>query len=446
MASPPNENKYELGNTPAVKEDSQTAYHIDITNAPDTIGDWDEAEERKLIRKIDFRIIPFLSVVYGLSLLDRSNISAAYIAGMDEALDLTVGARYNIALMMFFATYTLLELPSNLIIRRLGARNWICFLIIGFGSMVLGMGFVKDWASLTVLRMFLGAFEAGILPGALFLISSWYKTFETAKRFTIFYMSALLTNGFNGIIAYALSLIHVGDGAYKEGWRWIFIIEGAVTIACGFFVPFFLGEFPEKSIWLNDRERHIAKRRLTFEVGGHSYEKEPLLKSLRALLDWKIAFYCFQLYVAAASVYALAYFMPVILLKDLGFSYTKAQLLTSPPYLSTVILSIISAWLSDRTKLRWPFLCTQAVISILGLLLMLYVQSPAGRYFGTFLGVFGTQANTPGSLSYGSNQIGDPRKKGVVVAAMVSCASLGGITGSTVFRRQDAPRYIPGMW
>lgn len=101
-------------------------------------------------------------IVFGLSLLDRTNISAAYIAGLAQDLDLAVGARYNIALLIFFIGYALFELPSNYVIRRIGARWWLSFLIVSWGFMVFAMGFIHDWRILTVLRAFLGVFEAGL--------------------------------------------------------------------------------------------------------------------------------------------------------------------------------------------------------------------------------------------------------------------------------------------
>jgi MFS family permease len=189
-----------------------------------------------------------LCVVFGLSLLDRTNISSAYIAGLGEDLRLTIENRYNIALLVFFIGYGLFELPSNYVIRRVGARLWLSFLIIAWGACVLGMGFVHDWKILTVLRALLGIFEAGLFPGAVYIIGSWYRQFETAKRVSIFYMAALLASGFGPIFAYALSLIRVGDGMYRRGWRWIFIIEGVVTIVAGFIAPFFLVECKSTAI------------------------------------------------------------------------------------------------------------------------------------------------------------------------------------------------------
>ncbi|KAF9892040.1 hypothetical protein FE257_002446 [Aspergillus nanangensis] len=430
------------------KEKTSDSSHIEKVNeapiAPDE--DWDEVEEKALVKRIDWHVLPMLCLVFGLSLLDRTNISAAYIAGMAEALELTIGARYNIALLLFFVPYALLELPSNVVIRRIGARIWMSFLIIAWGACILGMGFVHHWVPLAVLRVLLGAFEAGLFPGAVFIISSWYRTYETARRVSIFYMASLFASGFSGIIAYGLSLIRVGDGIYREGWRWIFIIEGAITVAAGFVGLFTLGQFPEKARWLNPREKHIASVRISRERGNQEYEHITFKQSLKYLLDLKLGFYVMQYFICASSVYSLAFFMPIILREGMGFSYALSQVLTSPPYLLTVFLSLVGAWISDKFRIRWPILCAQSLTAVVGLLITLYAKPPGVRYFGTFLAVFGTQANIPGTLAYGQNQTAMSQKKGVVSAAMIAVGAAGGVTGSTIFRSQDAPLYLPGMW
>ncbi|KAF5234312.1 hypothetical protein FAUST_7697 [Fusarium austroamericanum] len=407
----------------------------DLDKTPEVLVDWTPEEERKLVRKINWRTIPYLSFVFGLSLLDRTNVSVAYIAGMSDDLDLAVGSRYSIALLLFFIPYMICEIPSNMIIRRIGARWWLTVLILCWGVCILAMGFVKHWVPLVILRILLGAFEAGLFPGALYILSAWYRTYESGQKVSIFYMASLVTTGFNGIFAYALSRISVGNGMFGEGWRWIFIIEGAVTIAAGVAGPFLLAEFPEKSTWLSERERHIAIRRVANDNAGRDYEHLNWKKQLKLLKDWKVAVY----------IYSLGYFLPLILRESLGFSYTKAQLLFSPPYIFCIIMSILSGWVSDRLRIRWIFLVVQAAIGIAGLFIILFVHSPYIRYFGVFLGVWGIQANVPVTLAYGANNAADPAKKGIISAAMITAGALGGITGSTIFRVQDAPRYLPGM-
>ena len=153
-----------------------------------------------------------------------------------------------------------------------------------------------------------------------------------------------------------------------------------------------------------------------------------------------------QYFISASSVYSLAFFKPIILRQGMGFSYAKAQLLSSPPYVFAIICSLAMAYVSDKFRIRWPVLCFQAATAIVGLLIILYAGPPGVRYFGLYLAVFGTQANIPGSLAYGQSNTSKQERKGVVAAAMISVGAAGGICGSTIFRSQDAPQYLPGMW
>ncbi|KAJ9603253.1 hypothetical protein H2200_012031 [Cladophialophora chaetospira] len=393
--------------------------------------DWTKEEEKALVKKVDWRVFPMLSIVFGLSLLDRTNISAAYIAGMAVDLQLTVGARY-----------ALFELPSNFVIRRLGAQIWLSFLITAWGLCVLGMGFVHSWETLTVCRALLGIFEAGLFPGAVYIIGSWYRQYETARRVSLFYMASLLSSGFGPTFAYALSLIRVGNGMYRSGWRWIFIIEGIATVVAGLVAPFFLVEFPERVKWLNPRQKHIASARLHADKAAKEYVHPTIRESLRMLLDWKLLVFSLQYFTMASSVYSIAFFQPIILREGMGFSYAMAQLLGSPPYIFAVFASLAMAWVSDKYRIRWAILVAQSLTGIVGLLAILYPKPPGVRYFGLFLAVYGCQSNIPATLAYGQSQTAD----GVVAATMISVGAAGGITGSTIFRSEDAPQYLPGIW
>lgn len=141
----------------------------------------------------------------------------------------------------------------------------------------------------------------------------------------------------------------------------------------------------------------------------------------------------------ASSVYSLAFFQPIILRQGMGFSYVKAQLLQSPPYIFTVFASLATSWLSDKMRLRWPILIGQSVVAIVGLLVVLYGKLAGVRYFGLFLATWGTQGNIPATLAYGNNQTAKLQKRAVVAAAMISVGAAGGVTGSTIFKSSDAP-------
>lgn len=146
-----------------------------------------------------------------------------------------------------------------------------------------------------------------------------------------------------------------------------------------------------------------------------------------------------QYFICASSVYSLAFFQPIILRQGMGFSYAKAQLLSSPPYIFTVFASLGTSWLSDKIRLRYPILVGQSVIAIVGLLIVLYGGPPGVRYFGLFLATWGTQGNVPASLAYGNNQTAKVQKRAIVAAAMISVGAAGGVTGSTIFQAKDAP-------
>lgn len=125
----------------------------------------DVAHQRKVIRKIDIRLLPILGMMYSISLVDRTNLGLALVAGMQEDLELAVGNRYTIIVMVFFVAYIIFEIPSNLILPKAGPANWLAFLGVSFGAILIGMGFTKNWGQMAVCRALLGILEAGFLPG-----------------------------------------------------------------------------------------------------------------------------------------------------------------------------------------------------------------------------------------------------------------------------------------
>ncbi|KAE8367026.1 major facilitator superfamily domain-containing protein [Aspergillus caelatus] len=379
----------------------------------DSVPQWAKEEEKKLVRTIDWRVFPMLCTIFGLSLLDRTNISSAYIAGLGADIQLSQG----------------IWLIRNPIESR--HPPYRCQGVAEFPDYIMGR-----------LRPGDGLF----FPGAVFIIGSWYRQYETATRVSLFYMAALIASGFGPILAYVFSLIRVGDGIYTQGWRWIFIIEGIATIVAGIAAAFFLVEFPDKASWLTPRQKQIAIARLSVDKLEKEYKHPSFKEAMVMIWDWKIIVFSIQYFIAASSVYSIAYFKTIILREGMGFSYALSQILSSPPYVFAVIMSLVMAWLSDKYKIRWAILVAQSLSAVVGLLITLYSGPPGVRYFGLFIAVFGTQANIPGTLSYGQSQIPTVEKRGVIAAAMISVGAAGGIAGSTIFRTQDAPRYLPGMW
>lgn len=138
--------------------------------------------EARLMRKVDWRLIPILGILYSIAGLDRVNLSNARVAGMNEDLRFDVGDRYSIALLVFFVTYFVFEMPTTLILRPVGPRLLLNGLVLCWGVVMLGMGFANDWRVIVVCRMLIGVFEAGFLPCCMYLLSSWYQRYEVQQR------------------------------------------------------------------------------------------------------------------------------------------------------------------------------------------------------------------------------------------------------------------------
>lgn len=178
--------------------------------------------ERKLVRKLDARLLPVLTMLYLLSFLDRSNIGNAKLDGLTADLKMTQ-ADYLNALTMYFLGYVLFEIPSNIVLKRLTPRLWLPTLMVVWGIVSTLMGLVHNYSGLMAVRFFLGATEAGLFPGVVYYLSCWYKRKEQHFRISIFFSAASLAGAFGGVLAYGIGKM-TGVG-HKSGWSWIFIIE-----------------------------------------------------------------------------------------------------------------------------------------------------------------------------------------------------------------------------
>ncbi|CED84101.1 Permease of the major facilitator superfamily [Phaffia rhodozyma] len=398
---------------------------------------------RKTIRKIDLRLLPILGALYSIALIDRTNISLARVAGMDVELELTVGNRYSIVSLMFFVPYIILELPSNILLRKFGTARWLTFISVSWGAVTIGMGFVHSWGALTACRALLGALEAGFFPACAFVIATWYTRYETGKRMSGFYLISLVISGFSGILAYGL--VQMGGTAGIRGWRWIFIIEGVITCAFGMAAYFLIVDFPDKNKFLTAEQTTMILTRIEKERGDTVYEPLtwPLFRS--HISDLKLWGFALMFMASTMPSYAFAYFLPVIL-TGMGYTVKESQLLTAPPYIVCAPYAMALAWLSDRTHNRSRVIIFQATCCLVGLLLVAYLKNNHARYFGVFMGLAGANSNVPATLAWMNNSILGSSKRSVGSAMAIGFGGIGGILATTVFVQKDAPRYLKGLW
>ncbi|KAF4960799.1 hypothetical protein F66182_18252, partial [Fusarium sp. NRRL 66182] len=282
---------------------------------------------------IDFRILPVFAFLYLLSHVDRTNLGNAKIEGMTADLGL-VGNQYNVASTLFFIPYIIFEIPSNMMLKRVSPHIWLTILVLGWGVVMTLMCVVQNYSGLIACRIFLGIFEAGFFPGAVYIISSWYIRSELQQRIALLYTASAFSGAFGGLLAFAISKLNgIGNMA---GWRWIFLIEGGVTVAVGLAMPFVIPRSSEKAGWLTDEEKRFIDCRLRLAgVRATSKEVESEKFSWRhlsaGLLDWKVNLGVLMAWANAGPSSAFSFTMPEIL-TQLGYSSTIAQLMTIPPY------------------------------------------------------------------------------------------------------------------
>ncbi|OAP64436.1 hypothetical protein AYL99_00408 [Fonsecaea erecta] len=408
--------------------------------------EYDKHAEKKLIRRIDWRLLPILGALYSIALIDRVNVSNARVAGMGEDLNLEIENRYTVVLVVFFPPYFLFELPSNIVLRRVGSANWLSFIAFSWGCVMIGQGFVKSYEALAVCRTMLGLFEAGFFPGCVYLISCWYVRYEVQKRLAFFYILSVLVGGFSNILAYGLMQME-GVGGLR-GWQWIFIIEGLMTAVIAVIAWFIIIDFPDKAekkgLLTHEQASFIVQR---IENDRKDAVPDPLTwsKFCHHLKDWKLWVFATMFMSTTMPAYAFAYFTPVIV-QGMGYSAGVANLLSAPPVGAAVISALAFAWVGDKYHMRAPVIVTQAIIVITGLMITAYHSSNGVRYFGIFLGVAGCQGNIPAILAYQSNNIRMQSKRSVGSALQIGFGAIGGIIASTAFAQKEAPTYRSGLW
>jgi len=316
-----------------------------------------------------------------------------------------------------------------------------------WGAVMIGMGFVKSWTSMVALRIILGIFEAGFFPGSVYLLSTWYVRYEVHKRYSVFYIIGSLASALAGILAFGIMHIHARGLA---GWRWIFIIEGIMTCFIAIIGYIFIVNFPDDAHknwrFLSPREIKYVLARVNADRADAVTEAWSWRKFLRPSLDLKTWGFAMIFCMTTTVTYALAYFLPVILVDGMHFSVGTAQCLVAPPYAAAALLMYATAWFGDRYKHRGGLVVFNALLAIIGTAVLGFASNLGARYFGVFLAAMGSNANVPTTLTYQANNIRGHWKRAFCSATLVGMGGVGGIIGSLVFRSQDSPSYHPGLW
>jgi MFS transporter, ACS family, tartrate transporter len=318
------------------------------------------ADAKSALRKASLRLLPLIGLGYGIAFIDRVNISFAAVQ-MNHDLGFSA-AIYGLGAGLFFLTYTLLEVPSNLLLVRFGAKRWLARIMLTWGLISMAMVLVKTPAQFYVLRLLLGAAEAGFFPGVLYYLSQWYPPNHRSRAISRFYIAAPLASTVMGLVA--ASLLGLQGKLGLAGWQWLFLLEGAPSVLMSVAFLIFLPDNPAKAKWLTTAERDAL---LSMQ---HSYDPvESHVPSSRAVLA----------VLQDARVWLLGLFLFCIMFEGYGYSFvapTLLQLVTGRGvgYAGNVIAGLglmgalgmlLNGWHSDRTGERfWHILAPTFVLCV----------------------------------------------------------------------------------
>jgi ACS family tartrate transporter-like MFS transporter len=320
------------------------------------------------LRKVTWRLIPFLFVLYVIAWLDRVNVG---FAGLQMNADLGFSsATFGFGSGIFFLGYCLFEIPSNIILERVGARLWIARIMVTWGLISAGLMLVRTPPLFYLLRFLLGVAEAGFFPGVIYYLSLWYPSAQRARAIAAFMTAVPVTGLIGGPLSGALLGL---DGIYGlKGWQWLFLLEGLPAMVLGISVIFYLNDRPETTRWLAPAERDWLVETLAAERNAC-----PLRPDIRvALTDgavWKLGI-IFLL--VAAGFYGYAFWGPLIIKSLTGLSNFEVGLVLGAISAVTILGMLLNGYHSDRTGERAIHIAMPLLVSAVGLVGCALLRQP----------------------------------------------------------------------
>lgn len=379
------------------------------------------------LSKVAWRIVPFICLLYVLNILDRANVGFARLKMQDD-LGLTKAA-FDLGYGMFYVGYILFEVPSNLLMRRFGARRWIARIMISWGLVSAATLFARDLWTFYALRILLGIAEAGFFPGIILYLSDWFPDRQRAKMTAFFMLAIGLSNVFGNPVS-GWIMDHFDGVSGWHGWQWLFLLEGLPTSLVGIAVLFYLQDSPRDARWLDDEERavlidHLAEEDRARRAQHGSDHWQAMLQPRVWLL---IAIY---FTVAVGSNAGGAYFPTLIKEQYQQASNLQIGLLTALPHLCAIVVMSLVGISSDRSGERRWHLAGSALLAAGGWGLVAWGPSPGVALFGLCLAQAGMMSmlpvfwTLPGVFLSGVAAAGG-------IALINSVANIGGFFGASI--------------
>ncbi|KAF9529278.1 major facilitator superfamily domain-containing protein [Crepidotus variabilis] len=399
------------------------------------------ALEKRVWRKVDLVVVPFVTMFYLLSWLDRTNLGNARIAGLQKELKLT-NDQYSMALTVTFIPYALCEIPSNLLLKVIGPNYVLPALVTLWGLTTTLQGLVTSYHGLIVARFFIGLFEGGVLPGLVLYLSFFYPRRKLQSRISAFFSSASLSGAFSGLLATAILKMNGREG--RGAWAWIFILEGAFTVAFGLFSFFFFPRSPAHASFLSEREKEYIHEVLKKDGAISSNERadgfswKEIGRTFTCPHFWflGVVYFC-----QGTIVYSLSYFAPSIV-NALGYSPVKTQLMTVGPYASAFVVTNVTSILADRYQCRGLVSIFSAILCIAGFAIYKESHRRVTLYGSLFLTIGGISCSSASLGAWVANNFSPYIRRATAIAGLSMITNLAGILATWLWGSiSTPPRY-----
>ncbi|KAF9055086.1 MFS general substrate transporter [Hymenopellis radicata] len=404
-------------------------------------------EESKLLFKIDWFILSYCCLMYFTNYLDRSNISNAYVSGMKEELNM-VGTEFNKINTIFTCGYIIGMIPNNMMLQIVSPRIWLPSMQIVWGVLTFCTSAVHNVESIYAIRFFQAMAESSTFVGTHYILGSWYKPGELGKRSGIFTSSGLIGTLFSGVLQAAVYR-HLNGVSGRSGWRWLFIIDGIITLPIALYGFLVFPDVPltTKAFYLSIEERKLASDRIQAEI---QVARDPVTwrTAKRILSKWRW-YGCSLLFAISGETESFG--SNNIMgqwMKAIG-GYSVEQIDYYPLGATAVAIAstLICATWTDYTRVRWPVLVYMAVACIISASCLIVWSSPTGLKFFAFYIAGASFAGQATTFAW-ANQIcaDDDQERGIVLASMNMWNNVINAWWSLVFYpATDAPKFHKGM-
>lgn len=392
-----------------------------------------------LYRKISRRLVPFLILLYLVAFLDRVNIGFAALT-MNRDLGIEAGL-FGLAAGVFFLGYFLFELPSNLMLLRVGARRWIMLLMIAWGVISVATAFVPGPTLYIVFRFLLGAAEAGFYPGVILYLTFWLPPSVRSSVMGLFITGVPLANIVGSPISAQILLLNHSAGL--NGWQWLFLLEGSPAILLGFCVLFLLPDRPETVAWLSPEEKQTLARDLQADAPAQASKTHSLLDAFTAqpvVYGWSLAYFCLMI-----GLYGLGFWIPAVLASR-GVALPHLGWASALPYLAAIAGMVLFSRNSDRRRERRLHLTAAYLIAAAGFLLAACAPNVSVAITGFALAAIGILSAMPVFWTASTLSLAGPLVA-AHIAVINSIGNLGGFVGPVLmgWLRQTTQSYIAGL-